>query len=118
MENPKMEPRIWYPIIEQIRPGPEQASPFWSGCNTVYRIGFYLEHDGVFLLPVPEWSSHQYRYRCSDCHLDCGTDEDGFVTDWACAKDIKDGPTETQLDQIRKHTKQHQIMLAWARSLK
>jgi hypothetical protein len=82
-----------------------------------YRLLFQLQFDGNYR-PVEEWGSHKYCYQCMSCYLACGTKEEVFTTDYAEAKDLKDGPTKDQQEQIRQHTKQHQIMLQWARSVK
>jgi hypothetical protein len=73
-------------------------------------IVFKLETD-------PLISSKLYRYRCMDCYAACGDLRHSFVTEFDSPDYMKDGPSEDQEEEIRDHTRQHQIMWSWARSV-
>ena len=107
----------YYPLVFPcgIFSGPTPCST--GDISTVSKILFELEHDGI-LRHVDEWENAQYRYYCVDCYLACGDRRNVFSTCFEEARNIKDGPSIRQLDQIRSHAKQHEIMWSWVRGLK
>ena len=88
--------------------------------TTVYvsSLVFKLEHDGTTFQPVENWDENRYRYRCMDCYLACGSEENSFTTEFERQKDLKDGPTNSQQDEMNDHARQHGIMWAWAKGLR
>ena len=79
-------------------------------------LTFLVEKAGYSMFP-----SHNptltYRYRCESCNYASGSSSLVFVTTPASAKEMQDGPTEEQQEQMNDHSRQHEIMLAWVRGL-
>ena len=105
---------IWTTCFIEPIPIRENPSLELSDYIRSCKLTFQLEFDGKYL-PIPDWGEHNYRYRCMSCYLASGDDEFSFTTEYAQAKDLKDGPTVTQQAQMANHTRQHQIMLQWAK---
>lgn len=61
---------------------------------------------------------YPWRYRCESCYYSSGDLEEIFRTSCDPIKNMKHEPTRAQQAEMSGHARQHQIMWAWARSLK
>jgi hypothetical protein len=77
---------------------------------------FKIEDSGWSMFPSYD-PTKMYRYRCESCCYASGEAPWVFRTTPASAKELKDGPTQEQREQINDHAHQHEIMWAWVRGL-
>jgi hypothetical protein len=79
-------------------------------------LTFRVAESGYSMFPVLN-PVHLYHYRCESCNYASGALGLVFRTTSASAKEMQDGPTEEQQEQMNDHSRQHEIMLAWVRGL-
>jgi hypothetical protein len=80
------------------------------------RLTFKVENNGWSMFPTYD-PTQMYRYRCESCAFASGQVPRVFRTTPDSAEKMKYGPTQEQREQINDHTRQHEIMWAWARGL-
>jgi hypothetical protein len=80
------------------------------------RLTFKIENSGWSMFPTYD-PTKMYRYRCESCAFASGQIPWVFRTTPDSSANMKDGPTADQREQINDHTRQHEIMWAWARGL-
>lgn len=79
-----------------------------------------IANEQVFLPDVwVEEENVPYAWRCESCLAGSGRYNEVFQTDWERLRDLAEGnPSPKQMDQIRDHARQQEIILTWARGVK
>lgn len=107
----------YYPVMLPIS---SYGNGLYTGAEaTVRKLTFHPEVDERVHYPDVYVNEEDipYRWGCLDCYSASG-DRNAFVTDWEKIKDLVWGqPSPRQMDEIREHAKQHQIIWSWVRGL-
>lgn len=62
-----------------------------------------------------EYEKAPHQYYCESCLIACGNGDKIFKTGSAPLKQMTDGPTQEQREQMTDHAEQHSIIWSWAR---
>lgn len=105
---PVQEPPTFGAIQQEVEYGrPSQIVVIqFRAVEPVYQMrGEQIEDPGL----------RYYQYVCYSCLSACGDPKNIFKTVWSSRRNMRLGPTEDQVEEMKEHAEQHSIIWGWAR---